>query len=507
MKSKFLLPLSLLVLAGNTQARPNYSQAKVLLENAPSEIKSVMENAPEEYLFPSRFNAKDSASYTGQIFRQVVRDDLKTFMGTLKRSAYQGNERTLVNVLNSFYKFNSNAALRGKGAINGTSRHGVKPKTINGSRASLAEGTVYNAIQNPGKNLASKTAGNDNALRRQGLKGWNTMVFNGVDLRTIDADRQGDSFVEPEDLIQAFFKIVAKNATTGQAFTVPNGSLDVQRITYAPLTKDGVDLTQMVHKFIQGAVGFSQAAGDYLSTDLGSKKGLNADNSKPYKEGKNYTALEHFWDEGFGYFGAARDYLLYTDIEIASKLSIDSNTDGKISILSEKNVGGSATNAARMDYIAESMGIGGLDLTNEVMTAFIAGRELIAKRPTGYLKYAQANATVALAAWEKTLAAVSLHYLNSTLAIMDAYGTSKYLFKNHGKFWSEMKGFSMAFQFNPTALISAQDFDKFHALIGDKPVLMTAPASEIAQYKANLLEAKELLRKAYGFSKANTDIF
>ena len=66
-----------------------------------------------------------------------------------------------------------------------------------------------------------------------------------------------------------------------------------------------------------GAVGFSQGADDYLDDDT-EGKGLLADHTAA-DEGKPYTALEHAWDEGFGYFGGARNYLLYTDEEIAGE--------------------------------------------------------------------------------------------------------------------------------------------------------------------------------------------
>ena len=44
------------------------------------------------------------------------------------------------------------------------------------------------------------------------------------------------------------------------------------------------------------------------------------------------TAMEHAWDEAFGYFGAARDYSRYTDEQLAGKVddfTFDSNGDGQ----------------------------------------------------------------------------------------------------------------------------------------------------------------------------------
>ena len=47
--------------------------------------------------------------------------------------------------------------------------------------------------------------------------------------------------------------------------------------------------------------------------------------------------MEHKWDEAYGYFGAARDYLRYSDAQLAGKtpaeFSFDSNGDGKIDVV------------------------------------------------------------------------------------------------------------------------------------------------------------------------------
>ena len=506
MKTK-LMPLMLLLISQIGFARPHYEEAKTILENAPDHIKAVMSNAPHTYEFSSNFDGKDNVSFTGQTFRQVLINDLKIFMKTLKRGGYPGSANDAEAAMNSYFKFNSNAPFRGYGTVNGFGPHRLIFKDLNKNSIGVAEGSIYNEIQFPAKNLVSKMAGNDNPLKHGELKGWNTENFYGLNLRSIDADRKEDPFVEPEDLIQAIFKTVAKNAAIGSSFTVANGELSAQRIYDANITKDGVNLREITHKFLQGAVALSQVAKDYFSTDLGIKKGLNANNTDPYKGSTNYTALEHYWDEGFGYFGAARDFTTYTDDQIAKGLSKDSDGDGKISVLKEKNIGGVAANTARIDLIAATYGDGGLDLSGETINAFLVGRELINKRPEGYLKYVRANAAVAIGAWEKTLGAVVIHYLNSTLDMMDAYGTEHYLFSMHAKFWSEMKGYGLAFQFNPTSLLNIADFEKFHLLIGDHPVLMTASQADIDKYKRDLLKARSILRNAFGFSEINTEIF
>ncbi|OUR96951.1 hypothetical protein A9Q84_11485 [Halobacteriovorax marinus] len=491
--------LSLLVTL-NTNATP-LEGALNTLSKAPQNIKEIMQTAPKTYSYESQFTRSESVSYTGQAFRQILVHDIKKFMNTLKRGGH--DEIDTLAALNSYFSYNESAENDIEGFINGDSFFKVTAKDLSGDRMLIFEGDVFSDVQSPGKNLIKKIAGNDNALRREELKGWATMKVGAIDLKTVNADAKGDSFAEPEDLVQALYMTAANNAENAEVFTVKNGNVGVQRISGAYITEDGLDLAQLTQKLFHGAVSFSQAARDYLSTDLGANKGLNADNTKPDKPGKAYTKMEHHFDEAFGYFGAARDYLLYSDLEIAKKLSKDTNGDGEISLLSEKNQGLSA-NFARMDLIAKANGYT-MDLSASTMKAFTAGRNLITKKPANYKKYVVAQAQVALSNWERTLGALTVHYINSTLIQMNDFGTSKYLFKNHVKFWSEMKGFALSFQFSPVATMTDADFDKLHLLVGDKPALHSQGAAKFTAYKASLVKARKLLQSTYSFPESSSN--
>ena len=130
---------------------------------------------------------------------------------------------------------------------------------------------------------------------------------------------------------------------------------------------DGVDMSQMVNKVLIGAVPYYQATGVYLG-------GLLERDNSAGKDGKAYTAMEHAWDEAFGYFGAARDYFRYTDDQLAGSVddfTFDSNSDGSIDFKSEYNFGLSR-NAGKRDK-----GGSGVDFTQEIFSAFLAGRTAI----------------------------------------------------------------------------------------------------------------------------------
>ena len=70
----------------------------------------------------------------------------------------------------------------------------------------------------------------------------------------------------------------------------------------------GIRLDQITQKTLWGAVSYWQATSKYMSK-------IPTDDNSMASGDDNYTAMEHHWDESFGYFGAALDYntcLLYT---------------------------------------------------------------------------------------------------------------------------------------------------------------------------------------------------
>ena len=498
-KLSALIPL---IVSIESFALPNYDEARQILDNAPSHVRQIMEDSPPTYSFSSRFNGKDSVSFPLPILQHILVNDLKVFMGSLKRGAYPGTTNDVMDALNSYFQ----------GLPNKETSHRTKLVDLSGNPMNPFEGKYYGdmlqALERSHLShskvptlrstiLLSWKSLSDN-MAQGALKGIGSNIFQRVDLLEVNADQNNDPFVEAEDLILAIFKIVAKNATEEMSFTVPNGDFSVERIHDAVITPDGINLKEIVNKLLHGAIALYQA-GHHLSAH-------GADNSAANNHVMNYTDLEHHWDQAFGYFGAARDFALYSDIEAGKKRSRDSNRDGNISLAKEKNLG-IAVNSARIDQVALRDGEGGMDLSTESINAFTMGRHLISKKTSDYHQYVQANAAVALGSWEKVLGGVVIHYLNSTLKIMDAYGTQDYSFSNHAKYWSEMKGYGLSFQFNPHSLLTPENFDKFHRLIGDSPVLMSADKTEINHYKKRLLQARDILKNAFNFTPINTKAF
>ena len=462
--------------------------------------------APETYSFDSRFiNGEESAQYPGQITRHVLIDDLNTEMASKFQERIDGgtwNDNTekseVLGVLENYYR-------------DGTAAIGGDPILLSTDPETKQD--TYNEIAS-GKNLVGKTAGNDDVTDH---KDWDNGGFQGWDT-TADPD-------SPEALIDDLFDRLADRTLVRAKGNQPKDPVKQEENLTVYHTTDGLDLKQLIQKFLLGAVAFSQGADDYLDDDVDGK-GLLTDNTSQDGDAP-YSALEHQWDEGFGYFGAARDYLDYSDAEIAGKSSSrddvreayeggyhDSNGDGKIDLVGEFNFGNSQ-NAAKRDLGSES----GTDFTQQAFDAFVTGRAIIAQAD-GELSDAQMadlkeQRDLAVDAWEKSVAATVVHYINDTLGDMKDWendqenGTSEYSYIDHTKHFGELKGFALGLQFNPRSPMNENGrFAEFHNLVGEKPVLPPQGStgtsqSEFDAYEQDLLDARAIMKEAYGFEEAD----
>jgi hypothetical protein len=455
--------------------------------------------APATYEFESSFNeGESSVSYGGQIYRHSLINDLTGRIEGLDddiiADLFEDTSEEAIRDRLLFYYEND----EGQTASNSLP-YSLDPPALQEVYSDLASG----------RDLAAKIAGSSGEESTQYVDDW-TEAFAGWD-PTVFAPEDG-SVDSPDALVKA---LIAKIAENGSGFadteerSDPTGSSDDPLPSY--VTTEGQDLAQLVEKFLRGAVAYSQGTDDYLDDDVDGK-GLLADNTGP-DGSDNYSALEHQWDEGFGYFGAARDYLDYTDAEIAGKAEdsernvyFDTNSDEAIDLNAEYNFGHS-TNAAKRD-LGSADSDAPTDYTQQAYEGFARGREIIRQAQLdgdGELTDAEFADLVeardeAILAWEHALAATAVHYINDTLADMDNFGTDDYSFLDHAKHWSELKGFALILQFNPRARIHGEDFETLHERIGMKPVLPTAEQSEIDAYRTALGDARQLLQDAYGFT-------
>lgn len=429
----------------------------------------------EGYAFTSALSGENSVAYSGQVFRNLLIDDMKTRIGGLTDRINEGAFFPVLGDVESellfYFEFDSSAY--------GMVEH---DKTVAGECLQ----TTYDDVSSD-KDLVGKIAGNDPVGQHVD---WST-GFVGWD--------EGDVST-PEDLVRFWIDridVQAADWSNGAIPTDPSGA----PVPAVYVTADGLDLQQLLEKFLRAAVGFSQGADDYLDDDTDGK-GLLSDHTA-LVDGKPYTALEHQWDEGFGYFGAARTYDEWTDDEIADLAGRDANGDGYIDLQSEVNWGHS-TNAAKRDRGA----VVATDYTQDAWDGFVAGRQLLADTagteltPEQFAEL-QGYRDQALMAWEKAIAATVVHYINDTLQDMGDIGTADYSFADHAKHWGEMKGFALSLQFNPRSPMSDTDFAQMHGLMGSRPLLSDATQTALDGYASQLVQARALLGSAYGFDDAN----
>ena len=393
---------------------------------------------PTAYTFDSRFiEGESSVSYSGQTVRNLLWQDLKIKTDSVGKS---GAQALTANDFNALYDH--------KDASN------MKTLTTAGGTPLVAD--AYSKIST-GKNLKGK----------------------------ISADPV-IGYGKPADaLVQEWFQTIAENCKDSSKLGTAAAYTD----------ENGVDLSQMINKVLVGAVHYYQSTGVYLNGIL------EQDNAKQYKDdpAKTYTAMEHKWDEAFGYFGAARDYLSYSDAQLAGKtpaeFSRDSNGDGKIDFKSEYNFGLSR-NAGKRDK-----GASGTNLTQDIFQAFVTGRAIIAGE--GDINQVAAQREIAAAGMEKVIAATVVHYINDTLADMSKLGTADENLTDLNKHWAEMKGFTVALQYSPFKKVTDGNLAELHGIMGKSPSYAKPGSAEYDQTVANYKRAKQVLQVACGFSAEN----
>ncbi|NME72043.1 DUF4856 domain-containing protein [Flammeovirga aprica] len=206
---------------------------------------------------------------------------------------------------------------------------------------------------------------------------------------------------------------------------------------------EGHEPAQMVAKGLMGAVLYYQAVSYYLSDEK-----LDTDNEE-VTEGKG-TAMEHYWDEAFGYFGAAADYPVNTE----------------------------ATNWYWAKYAKSRAGV--YDVSGEIFTAFLKGRAAITAKD---YDTRDAQRDIIVAKWEELVAINVIHYLNAILT--DTTDGDR---MHH---WSEALAFAWCLQYNASKAITNDNLDKVIAAHGNNVDELTTE---------NIIEIKSILQSTYGFT-------
>lgn len=185
--------------------------------------------------------------------------------------------------------------------------------------------------------------------------------------------------------------------------------------------ENGFEPVQLIVKGIMGSCFYFQGTSVYLSDDK-----MTVDNDN-LETGKDYTKMQHHWDEAFGYLGASVDFS-------------GANTGGGI----------------YWGKYAKKTLAGGLTSIDDLMDAFITGRAAIDNQE--YTARDEAIGKVR-ANWEMIPVASALHYLNGALDdITDV------ALRNHKL--SEAIAFTSALKYNSEKSISDSQVDAIIDALG-----------------------------------------
>ncbi|MDX5347256.1 MAG: DUF4856 domain-containing protein [Hymenobacteraceae bacterium] len=235
-------------------------------------------------------------------------------------------------------------------------------------------------------------------------------AFNRQSLNTSGKQLKDKTIATAQNQFLTYFDNIAQASTSAGA-PASNGTAGILTTadgkTYL-VDENGVEWGQVISKGLMGAVFYNQAVDGYLTN---AKIGNSVDNTT-VKPGDG-TAMEHHWDEAFGYFGAPKDF--------------PSNKTGLKYWSNYSN---------QIDAV--------LNTNKTIMDAFLKGRAAISNKDMAAKD--EAVATIRNE-WEKLVAASTIHELRAARSnYADQAKRSHYL--------SEARGFAMSLGYKTDRKIS-----------------------------------------------------
>ena len=299
----------------------------------------------------------------------------------------------------------------------------------------------------------------------------NTYGSSGFDFHTISGgcDAPYNGCTRLTNKISPAASVEGYTVTVGNYTGAPDALINswMTDAATASVSDEGVHLNQMVGKGLLGMVSYYQGTTVYpLKIDQMNTAGTDYEYSNSdIVDGKNYTKVEHYWDEAFGYFGAARDY--------ATQDRSNRKNSGTASTIDDYK---EAINYDWAKYAAKRSDCSGCDtgdFDTKIMDAFTTGRAYIS---AGQRDEALPYREIIYTEWEKVVAANIVHYGNevanfvTTGLAADASYDCSTSSDNCAKYWSEMRAFGLCMQFNGWSdFATSSDFTDMIARMGDAP--------------------------------------
>tara|TARA_Y100000589_G_scaffold12292_1_gene10106 strand:+ start:1976 stop:3274 length:1299 start_codon:yes stop_codon:yes gene_type:complete len=374
------------------------------------------------------------------------------------------------------------------------------------SSVSYSGQVVRNLLVNDIKSLIASNVGGGNTSTINSMMANddpNLAIYTGSSLNTLQTKYHDISTSQLNDRLAAVTSYTDPGYGANAQDMITGWIAESEGYSVRP---GGLDLGQMTQKVMWGAIAYWQGTSKYMS------KIPNDDNTMS-DDGDPYTAMEHHWDESFGYFGAARDYNTgYSDdTDRKTDPYNDSNGDGLIDFKTEYNMGWAVT-AAKRDLV-DGVSVD-YDFTKTIFDAYLEGRTLIYNQAP--LDEILVQRDIILNTWEKVVAAVSIHYINDTMSDLEALiaaGDANLAWDNlpesgdgykYNIHWAEMRAYAHGLIYNDFKLISDADIATVFGYMGTAPAYNDgSDFSAMQTLHDNLALAKPILQAAYGFSDAH----
>ena len=374
------------------------------------------------------------------------------------------------------------------------------------SSVSYSGQVVRNLLVNDIKSLIASNVGGGNTATINSMMANddpNLAIYTGSSLNTLQTKYHDISTSQLNDRLAAVTSYTDPGYGANAQDMITGWIAESEGYSVRP---GGLDLGQMTQKVMWGAIAYWQGTSKYMS------KIPNDDNTMS-DDGDPYTAMEHHWDESFGYFGAARDYNTgYSDdTDRKTDPYNDSNGDGLIDFKTEYNMGWAVT-AAKRDLV-DGVSVD-YDFTKTIFDAYLEGRTLIYNQAP--LDEILVQRDIILNTWEKVVAAVSIHSINDTMSDLEALiaaGDANLAWDNlpesgdgykYNIHWAEMRAYAHGLIYNDFKLISDADIATVFGYMGTAPAYNDgSDFSAMQTLHDNLALAKPILQAAYGFSDAH----
>ena len=374
------------------------------------------------------------------------------------------------------------------------------------SSVSYSGQVVRNLLINDIKSLIASNVGGGNTATINSMMANddpNLAIYTGSSLNTLQTKYHDISTSQLNDRLAAVISYTDPGYGANAQDMITGWVAESEMYSVRP---GGLDLGQMTQKVMWGAIAYWQGTSKYMS------KIPNDDNTMS-DDGDPYTAMEHPWDESFGYFGAARDYNTgYSDdTDRKTDPYNDSNGDGLIDFKTEYNMGWAVT-AAKRDLV-DGVSVD-YDFTKTIFDAYLEGRTLIYNQAP--LEEILVQRDIILRTWEKVVAAVSIHYINDTMSDLEALiaaGDANLAWDNlpesgdgykYNIHWAEMRAYAHGLIYNDFKLISDADIATVFGYMGTAPAYNDgSDFSAMQTLHDNLALAKLILQTAYSFSDAH----